>query len=469
MSGKYPQLFDKCVLWAPLTHSNVTNSAKVVTANGNTTQVTTISDPWGLARPIGYFDGNGDYLTIPLDSDITLVGSSAYTLEFRFRLNATGVSHSLIGTRDGDTSSTMNYSLHVNSSNVLAFESYNTAVGIWTSSYLYGSTALSVDTWYTVALTYNGTTIKVYLNGNLEMSGNTTGTLLAGTLLRIGKFSASTLGYTNGYMSELRISNTVRYTTNYTPSVTRFAPDVYTKLLLHMYGTGNNFTDDPYIDYDEFPIIPSGVTPTNNGTWTKTSLGNNKSILNFDGSTNYITLPASSSFDFGTGSFTILTWVKFTAINQHYGIFDFNVDNNNRWLFTYQGATGTNLYLLNVASSSTNLNVYADISPSISTWLHICITRSGNNFVIYKDATALTTTGTPDADSVYYSASGYYHIGCYIYNSAVAAQLNGNIKDLMIFKDRALSVSEIKLIMNKTHPTTGTGIIPGPYDYWRNY
>jgi hypothetical protein len=55
-------------------------------------------------------------------------------------------------------------------------------------------------------------------------------------------------------------------------------------------------------------------------------------------------------------------------------------------------------------------------------------------------------------------------IGYSTYGSTIYG--DGNIKDLMIFT-RALSQPEIKLLMNRTHPLTGAGLMPATGEYWR--
>lgn len=107
--------------------------------------------------------------------------------------------------------------------------------------------AFSTDTWYHVALTRNLTSCKLYVDGVEECSA----TLGYSDNTNNNKFFVGWSGYTgqipyNGHIDEFRISNTVRYTSNFTPSTTPFQNDSNTLLLLHCDGTDGStvFTDD---------------------------------------------------------------------------------------------------------------------------------------------------------------------------------------------------------------------------------
>lgn len=70
------------------------------------------------------------------------------------------------------------------------------------------TTALTSATWYHVAATYNGTQVKIYVNGQLAYTGNQTGNLTANTLpLMIGSDQNGTNKFT-GRLDEIRIYNT---------------------------------------------------------------------------------------------------------------------------------------------------------------------------------------------------------------------------------------------------------------------
>ena len=105
--------------------------------------------------------------------------------------------------------------------------------------------------WHHFAVAIDSGTQKVYLDGTLIVTGNRTGQWgnAAGSKLIIGNGAVSGSGYSqamHGYIDELRWSNVVRYTANFTPSTSAFTPDGNTLLLMHGDGTGNLLTDDSY-------------------------------------------------------------------------------------------------------------------------------------------------------------------------------------------------------------------------------
>ena len=93
------------------------------------------------------------------------------------------------------------------------------------------SVAISTNTWYHVAATYNKGTVRFYFNGEAKgsasISGSTAADLFTTTApLRIGKTdTSSTTQEFTGLVDEVRLSQIIRYSTTFTPSTTEFAAD----------------------------------------------------------------------------------------------------------------------------------------------------------------------------------------------------------------------------------------------------
>ena len=113
-----------------------------------------------------------------------------------------------------------------------------------------GTTTVATNTWYHVAVVKNNGVTKLYVNGIQEGSDFTdtinyadSGAIHIGGRFEV--FNNSLIGIT-GHIDEFRISNTARYTANFTPPTEPFVNDANTLLLLHMDGTDGStvFTDD---------------------------------------------------------------------------------------------------------------------------------------------------------------------------------------------------------------------------------
>jgi len=107
---------------------------------------------------------------------------------------------------------------------------------------------LDIDQWYHVALVRNGDTLKTYVDGVEYASDSVSGSLATlDTPLYIAGLDPIISGVScfSGYLDEVRISNTARYTSAFTPNTAPHANDPDTVLLLH----AEDFTDDGGVSY----------------------------------------------------------------------------------------------------------------------------------------------------------------------------------------------------------------------------
>jgi len=126
----------------------------------------------------------------------------------------------------------------------------------------------ALNTWHHVALVRSGSTWTLYKNGTSVGTYTNSGTLAGQQTAAIGTSNSPNFG-SNGaacFIDELRVSNTARYTTTFTPSTTRFVNDSNTLLLLHMDGL---FEDD---NGAETPPYPSIVSVRTTATSTATTI-----------------------------------------------------------------------------------------------------------------------------------------------------------------------------------------------------
>jgi hypothetical protein len=146
----------------------------------------------------------------------------------------------------------------------------------------------------------------------------------------------------------------------------------------------------------------------------------------FDGAGDYLQLAGQVDFAFGTGNFTIETWVRFNNINKNQQLINFN-DNSI--------APRVELFV----NSSNNVGVYnngtqriiSTSSVSANTWYHIALARNGADTKLFIDG---VQAGSTYSDSSNYTvAAGRPVIGILGFN-LIDQSLDGYIDDLRITK-----------------------------------
>jgi hypothetical protein len=95
---------------------------------------------------------------------------------------------------------------------------------------------MSVDTFHHIAVTRDGRDYEVFIDGSsVGTATDSQDRDIPSTFYTIGASASGGLGV-NGYLDEIRISTTVRYTSNFTPTTTEFTTDSDTLILLHFDG-----------------------------------------------------------------------------------------------------------------------------------------------------------------------------------------------------------------------------------------
>lgn len=186
---------------------------KTVTANGNA-QVSTTQSKFGGAS--GYFDGTGDYLSIPSNNAFSLSGN--FTVECWIYPTALNTFNMLLGSENGVSSD-----YFVVRANTLELGFANASL------YPAWSFSFSTNQWYHVAITRNSNTLRAFVNGTeLSLSSgsatNSTQLFVSGTALSVGRYgNTSSPHYFTGYIDDLRITKGVaRYTSNFTAPTAAF-------------------------------------------------------------------------------------------------------------------------------------------------------------------------------------------------------------------------------------------------------
>lgn len=213
----------------------------------------------------------------------------------------------------------------------------------------YDTDPLQYDRWYYFAATYDATTkkMKTYLNGVYFAQGTWGGasTITWNTNLFIGKKGGGL--FYNGGLDEMRISNVIRYTSNFTPPSSRFVKDANTTLLYHFdengglpyssgcangkacddSGNGYHGTISGTVGYSA-GLIGLDNSSTDTGSISSQNYAGKAGAFIEQSTTNKVTNPSfenASTYDTGwtaagtnltATSNTTLTYVKFGATSQ---------------------------------------------------------------------------------------------------------------------------------------------------------
>lgn len=160
-------------------------------------------------------DGSGARITSADSADFAF-GSGDFTIEAFVRRAASGITQAIIG-QWGASTGNRSWLLFLDTSNALMFGSYTTGQA------LVNAGATTLNTWHHVAVSRNGSTVRVFIDG-VGTSATLTGTLQDSPVsAEIGSYDAGVSARLNGFVDEVRITKGVgRYTANFTPPSAEF-------------------------------------------------------------------------------------------------------------------------------------------------------------------------------------------------------------------------------------------------------
>jgi hypothetical protein len=136
----------------------------------------------------------------------------------------------------------------------------------------------------------------------------------------------------------------------------------------------------------------------NNGTLTNgpTYSSDNQGYINFDGTNDYVTIPDSSNWDFGTGEFSIEMWIYLDGAQPQ---------NYSAYIGTFQSKWPASGWVI-MNSPGTNIRNYSNdgtYETTISTntdlnqWKHVVLTRVGNTGYMYINNSSVGTQSWTNA------------------------------------------------------------------------
>jgi hypothetical protein len=360
----------------------------------------------------GYFDGTGDYLTVPSNAAFGL-GTGDFTIEMWVYAtanpaNGPGTLFDLRTTNNASATST-----RVDSSrNILFYDGpLNLEINVGT---------IALNTWTHIAHARASGSLKTYINGTLSNTTAVTSDLGSNQPCMIG--NNQTAGYAwNGYISNARIvKGTAVYTANFTPPTTPLTAITNTSLLL-------NFTNAGI--YDATTINDGQTVGNAQVSTTQAKFGTTS--MAFDGTGDYLTVIDKPELRLGSGDFTIEGWVYLTATGVAYGLvskgtattgWSVNVTSGNKLQFSY---TATQL------TGATSL--------ASGTWYYFAVVRSGTatgNLKVYLNGSVDATSAGAVTDA--FTQTNPLYVGA---DRVAGAVLNGYLQDARITNGYARTIT----------------------------
>jgi len=205
----------------------------VVTLSGNT-QISTAQYKFGSSSI--HLDGTGDYITVTDNGNFDF-GTNDFTIEWWQRLDA--LDRFAIDFRGGASASNkiLLYSYQYDGSADDLYL-YTTANRISATN-----SGLTANQWQHIALVRSSGTTKLYIDGTQQGSSYTDNNNYNHNEMRIWHNSIGAENYTPaGYIDEYRVSNSARYTSNFSVPTARFEDDANT--VFHLQGDGANQSTD---------------------------------------------------------------------------------------------------------------------------------------------------------------------------------------------------------------------------------
>ena len=283
-----------------------------------------------------------------------------------------------------------------------------------------------------MALVRSGTTLTLYQNGVSVGSATNSTNFNSTAPLGIGATATAPGGGgvgsfpIVGYLSGLRIvKGTAVYTANFTPPTAPLTAITNTSLLL-------NYTNAGIFD----ATSKNDLETVGNAQISTTQSKFGGSSMYFDGSGDGLVGPSTQLASFGTGDFTVESWVYLTTIS-----------GADRYLFTTGNGIDTSLrvYLNStgrVAVYTSFTLVLTSTNPLVvNTWTHVAVCRYNGTLAIYIN-------GVQNGTASYSTA-----INCNG-NISVGSDNNGGSSMIGYLNDFRVTKGIARYTSNFTPPTT---------------
>ena len=322
------------------------------------------------------------------------------------------------------------------------------------------NTTLNLNTWYHIAVTKQGSTVRLFVNGILLGSGTPT-TNNGTTVLRIGDLDNASFRYFfPGYISNFRIvKGTALYTNNFVSPANPLTNISNTTILTCQSATivdngtantgGTGFTitnpNGATVDYVQSSLYKGYFTGAASGT-----------------PGTYLSIPSGVMIFGANSDFTVECWVYPTSLDTGNGgvnIFDNWIGSSgsyslNQWKLWIL-STGELLCDRSTSTSSVFVRTITTATISINKWTHIAMVRTGGSTItLYINGVA---SGTPQTYTGAVGATGTSSIGGQLTGSSF--RFAGYISNVRLVNGTAMYTSNFTPQTTPLTAVSGTSLL----------
>ncbi|MCD4698921.1 MAG: DNRLRE domain-containing protein, partial [Bacteroidales bacterium] len=365
------------------------------------------------------FDGSNDYVFVPDDASLDIMDE--ITIAVWIKPTKVGTQRII---RKLNTTTNNGYSLFLSANNYFSIRFNGSNSLRVNTSALYSS---YLNQWIHIAVTYDGTTIRTYFNGNPDNTLTTPFTIGTNNLdLCLGARAEDGGDKFEGGMDDVRIFNYALSPTEILSLQSTWDPPNPDNLVGHWAmeeGSGSNLVDSSSYNNDG--------TITGSPVWVE---GKDGLALALDGTNDFATVPYDPSLDI-TNAITLAAWIRPGKTGTQ------------RIIRKVDGVAGTgySLFLSSVGyvsvrfnnSNSYRVNTIAFYPTSGTEWMHVAATYDGSKIRTFIN-------GEPDD-----SLAVAFTILTNTENLSIGAETEGGnkfqgaIDDARIY-NKALSIAEIQ-------------------------
>lgn len=151
----------------------------------------------------------------------------------------------------------------------------------------------------------------------------------------------------------------------------------------------------------------------------------------FDGTGDFLSIPDSVDWDFGTGDWTIDLWFRLPATGGIYRLFGSQAGETD-WMWADIQTNADNRASITIMG---NLINFTGLNAVTDTWTHLEFVRSGTNVFCFKDGVQLGSTGT-NSDNI--TSAGAINFGR---RNDASSEFNGWLDEIRVLKGTASNIT----------------------------